>query len=372
MKGMPAFQQLFGAPPTIFAWAPGRVNLIGEHTDYQGGLVLPMPLARGTSVALRPASGAGVRVYSASEAGQGTLSFDLGCEQRANSWADYVQGVTAALRQDGHAISGFDALVTSDLLIGAGLASSAALQVGMLRALRGAFALAIDDQALATVAWRAETEFVGVPVGMMDQMVCSVGTPGTALFLDTRSLQHQAVSLPPSVTVLVVYSGIPHRNADSGYRQRRHEVEEASRLLGVRELGELAPEELPRIERLPDPLRRRARHVVTENARVLAFRQALARGLLDDLGPLMAASHRSLRDDYQVSVPEIDRLVNIATATPGVLGARLTGGGFGGAVVVLAAAEHAPAASATIADAYRINTGRAASIIGSGQAGQDF
>jgi galactokinase len=365
MKAMPAFQQLFGAPPTIFAWAPGRVNLIGEHTDYQGGLVFPMPLARGTSVALRPATGAGVRLYSASEGGQGTLSFELGFEQHGNTWADYVQGVTATLRQDGHAIGGFDVLVTSDLLIGAGLASSAALQVAVLRALRSAFALAIDDRALATLAWRAETEFVGVPVGMMDQMVCSMGSPGIALFLDTRSLQYRAVSLPPSVTVLVVDSGIPHRHADSGYRQRRHEVEEASRLLGVRQLGELGPEELPRIERLPEPLRRRARHVVTENARVLAFRQALTAGLLDDLSPLMAASHRSLRDDYQVSVPEIDLLVNIAATTPGVLGARLTGGGFGGAVVVLAAAEQAPAASATIADTYRMKTGRAATVIGS-------
>ncbi|MEA2698405.1 MAG: galactokinase, partial [Myxococcales bacterium] len=141
----------------------------------------------------------------------------------------------------------------------------------------------------------------------------------------------------------------------------------ASRLLGVRELGELGPENLPRIDRLPDPLCRRARHVVTENARVLAFRQALARGQLDDLGPLMAASHQSLRDDYQVSVPEIDLLVNIATATPGVLGARLTGGGFGGAVVVLAAAEKASACGASIADAYQLRTERAATIIGTGR-----
>ncbi|HXI60902.1 MAG TPA: galactokinase [Polyangia bacterium] len=363
---MPGFQDLFGAPPTIIGWAPGRVNLIGEHTDYQGGLVFPMPLGRGTSVALRPTTGDAVRIHSASEAGQGTLSFALGFEQRGNGWADYVQGVTVALRQDGHAISGFDALVTSDLLIGAGLASSAALQVAMLRALRSAFALPIDDRALAILAWRAETEFVGVPVGMMDQLVCSVGTPGTALFLDTRSLQHQAVSLPPGVTVLVVYSGISHRNADSGYRQRRHEAEEASRLLGVRELGQLGPEDLPRVDRLPVPLRQRARHVVTENARVLAFRAALGRGSLDDLGPLMAASHQSLRDDYQVSVPEIDLLVNIAAATPGVLGARLTGGGFGGAVVILAAADAAAACGTAIAAAYASKTGRAATIIGRG------
>src|SRR6266478_4646427 len=143
------FEQRFGAPPTVFSWAPGRVNLIGEHTDYQGGLVLPLPLGRGTSVALRPGTGERVRLYSASEAGQGVLSFDLGFERRGNLWSDYVQGVTAALRKDGHAIGGFDAMVRSDLLIGAGLASSAALVVSTLRALRDAFALSIDDLMLA-------------------------------------------------------------------------------------------------------------------------------------------------------------------------------------------------------------------------------
>ena len=356
----PSFAQLFGAPPLLSTWAPGRVNLIGEHTDYQGGFVLPLALQRGTRVQMRARDGAEVRVYSAAEPAAGVRSYRLGGEQRAHDWADYVRGVTAEARAAGYAIGGFDALITSDLPIGAGLSSSAALEVSVLRALRRAFDLALDDKTLAHLARRAETELVGVPVGVMDQMVSSLGDPTHALFLDTRSLAWERIELPREVEVVVIDSGISHRNADSAYRQRRREVERAALELGVPQLRDLTIEDLPRIARLPEPLNRRARHVVTENARVLAFRAALLRGAVGALGPLLVQSHLSLRDDYQVSLPEIDDLVEVCATTGGVLGARLTGGGFGGSIVVLAAAAEGLAVASQVALAYAARTGRTA------------
>jgi galactokinase len=357
------FAELFGRPPLLAAWAPGRVNLIGDHTDYQGGYVLPLALHRGTRVELAPRACRTVRVFSASEPAAGVLTYELGDEQRRHDWADYVRGVTASVQQEGYAIRGFDARVTSDLPVGSGLSSSAALEVAMLRAMRRGFDLALDDVKLALLGRRAETDFVGVPVGVMDQMASSLGDPRSALFLDTRTLAFQRVGLPPSLQVVVVESGIPHRNADSGYRTRRREAEQAARALGVAALRDLGTDDLGRIDGLPEPLRRRARHVVTENARVLAFRVALERGAVDQLGPLMTASHRSLRDDYEVSVPDIDALVEIACSVSGVVGARLTGGGFGGSVVVLAAAPQAAAAARTIEAAYAHRTGRTATVI---------
>jgi galactokinase len=322
-----------------------------------------MPLNRGTTVTLRPVEGRAVRLFSADQPEAGVIAYQLGEEAPKDKWADYVQGVTVALREDGHAVGGFDALLTTDLPIGAGVASSAALEIAMLRALRRAFGLMIDDATLANLAWRAETDFVGVPIGVMDQMACSLGLPGGALFLDTRSLDWEAIPLPLTVEVLVIDSGIPHRNADSGYRQRRLEVEEASRLLGVKQLRDVSAGDLSRLDQLPEPLRRRARHVVTENARVLAFHDAVVDGALDALGNLLAASHRSLRDDYEVSLPEIDALVSIANDTPWVLGARLTGGGFGGSVVVLAESRLASGAAKQIVAGYWTQLGRTATVI---------
>lgn len=359
----PSFADLFGAPPALSTWAPGRVNLIGEHTDYQGGFVMPMALQRGTRVQMRARDDERVRVYSAAEPDAGVRTYRLGGEQRTHDWADYVRGVTAEARTAGYAIRGFDALVTSDLPMGGGLSSSAALEVSVLRALRRTFDLALDDKTLAQLARRAETELVGVPVGVMDQMASSLGDPTHALFLDTRSLAWERLELPAEVEVLVIDPRLPHRNAESAYRERRRQAEQAALELGVPELRDVTIEDLPRIASLPEPLNRRARHIVTENARVLAFRAALLRGALEALGPLLMQSHRSLRDDYEVSLPEIDDLVDVCAATHGVLGARLTGGGFGGSIVVLAAAAEAPAVASRVAMAYAARTGRTATAI---------
>jgi galactokinase len=358
-----SFVDLYGASPDVEAWAPGRVNLIGEHTDYQGGFVFPMAMFRGTRVRLRRRADDRVRLFSASQSGTGIVSYGLGSEARRHDWTDYVQGVTGVARGAGHAFRGFDAFVTSDLPLGGGLSSSAALEVAMLRGLRRAFGLVMDDLAIAHLAFRAETEFVGVPVGMMDQVVCSVGDPHNALYLDTRSLEWQKIPLPREMRVVIIDSGVPHKNAQSGYRERRQQVEEAARQLGIGQLRDLSLDDLPRLKALPEPLGRRARHVVTENARVLSFRTALQEDGRAEIGRLLSASHRSLRDDYEVSTPEIDTLVAIAAGTSGVIGARLTGGGFGGSVVALTTATHAAAAATTIAAAYARDVGRTPVVI---------
>jgi galactokinase len=352
---MPTFPSLFGRPAEVVASAPGRVNLIGEHTDYNGGLVLPTAIPQRTTVELALRDDGRVRVASAAVGGD-ARTYRLGAEARSGDWLDYVQGCTRVLAERA-ALRGFDALVTSDVPLGGGLSSSAALEVALLRALRTALALPLDDLALALLAHRAEHDFVGVRVGVMDQMAASLADMRTALFLDARSLAHTAVPLPASLALLVIDSGIAHRLIGGGYAERREECERAAALLGVATLRDVGPDDLARAPTLPDPLFRRARHVVTENARVSEAVAALRRGDVAALGALFLASHASMRDDFAVSLPELDALVEIAAADPAVYGARLTGGGFGGAVVAAARADAGPDTAARIAQAYRARTG---------------
>jgi len=357
--GTPGFRELFGSDPVVRTEAPGRANLIGEHTDYSGGLVLPLTIPQSTRVELRGRGDDRVQVHSV-RLGR-TESYRVGAEARRGDWLDYVQGLTWAARP--RTIRGFEARVDSDVPPGSGLSSSAALEVSLLRALRRAFEWELDDVQLALLAQRAETEFVGAPVGVMDQMVCSLGGPGAALLIDTRSLLCRPVPLPAGLGIAVVHSGISHDHAAGEYRVRRRECEEATRALGVTSLRDLTLDDLPRIEALPPPLDRRARHVVTENARVLEAVEALRVGALQRLGSVLAASHRSLRDDYRVSVPDLDRLVELAAEAPGVFGARLTGGGFGGAIVVAARPEGLRASMERVAERYRSETGRLPSVL---------
>jgi galactokinase len=352
------FHALFGRAPSVTASAPGRVNLIGEHTDYNGGFVLPVPLPQRTVVELAPRADRAVRAWSA--AAPERLEYIAGAEAPGRGWLDYVQGVTAALAGARHPLSGFDFRITSDVPIGAGLSSSAALEVAVLRALRDAFGLPLDDLALALVAQRAENEFVGARTGVMDQMAASLGEPGKALFVDTLTLAHESLPLPPGVELVVVDSGVSHAHASGQYNVRRGECEAACRLLGVPNLRAVA--DLSH-RQLREPLARRVRHVVTENARVLAAVEALRAGDAHTLGALLAASHASMRDDYEVSTPEVDALVEIAQADADVLGARLTGGGFGGAVVILARAATGSAVAARVARAYTDRTRRRPTVI---------
>ncbi|HEX7184894.1 MAG TPA: galactokinase [Thermoanaerobaculia bacterium] len=331
----PAFVELFGRPPLVTTDAPGRVNLIGEHTDYNGGFVLPMAIPQRTRVELAPRDDSLVRAWSADVRRPEVLEYRIGEETPGRGWLDYVQGVTQVLRLAGHRLGGFDLRIDSDVPLGSGLSSSAALEVSLLRALREAFGLQIDDVALALLGQKAENDFVGAPVGVMDQMAASLADERQALFLDTRNLHFERVPLPEGVDLVVIDSGISHHHASGEYRIRRQECERAAELLGFPQLRDLDNHDLWRLSALPEPLDRRARHVITENARVRAAVAAMRERDLERLGKLLNLSHQSLRDDYEVSIPAIDLLVALAQKEPGVYGARITGGGFGGSVVIL-------------------------------------
>jgi len=359
-----SFEALFGHPPKVKTRAPGRVNLIGEHTDYNGGFVLPMAIPQHTEVQLAPREGRTVRAFSANLGDKGQVdTYELGQEQRGRGWLDYVQGVTHVLRTAGFTLGGFDLWLRSDVPVGSGLSSSAALEVALMRGLREAFGLQLDDVRLALLAQKVETDFVGAPIGVMDQMASSLADGGAALFLDTRSLKYERVPLPPQVESIVINSGVTHSHSGGDYRVRRAECERAAKLLGVELLRDLPETELPRALALPEPLGRRVRHVLTENARVLDTVRALRTGDVAALGPLLYASHASQRDDYEVSVPEIDLLVELGRAEPDVLGARLTGGGFGGSVVMLARAGTGAAAAARIVARYTERSSHRATVL---------
>jgi galactokinase len=359
-----SFQELFGHPPETVSHAPGRVNLIGEHTDYNGGFVLPMAIPQQTHVELRRRPDQLVRAFSANTSRDGrVLEYMLGQERAGKSWLDYVQGVTQVLRAAGHTLSGFELRISSEVPLGSGLSSSAAMDVSLLRALRQAFSLPLDDVQLALLGQRVEVDFVGAPVGVMDPMAASIASQGVALFLDTRQMRFEQVPLPPGLDLIVINSGVAHNHAAGDYRVRRAECERAASLLGVPQLRDLSEADLPRAEKLPEPLGRRVRHVVTENARVLATVEALRRAELPRLGALFYASHESQRVDYEVSVPEIDLLVQLAREEAEVYGARLTGGGFGGSVVMMARAGTGTAVAGHIAERYAQRSGQHPTIL---------
>ena len=343
------------------AAAPGRVNLIGEHTDYQDGFVLPCAIPQRTHATVRLRADRRVRAWSAQSAD--AVEYDLGDERRGAGWGDYIQGLTWVLARDGIRLGGFDLTVRSEVPVGSGLSSSAALEIATLRACRSAFDLALSDVDLARAAQRAEVEFVGAPVGIMDQMACSLAGERDALFLDTRTLAWERIPLPAALDLVVIDSGVAHQHAGGEYVTRRREAEEAARHLGLARLRDAGPETLPRLAALPPLLARRARHIITENDRVLRARSALIAADLRTLGELFSASHASLRDDYQVSVPEVDRLVAAAEAVPDVFGARMTGGGFGGAVVIAAAGGRAADVAARVQTECRRRGGGDAEVL---------
>ncbi|HTV00191.1 MAG TPA: galactokinase [Luteitalea sp.] len=339
---------------TIIGEAPGRVNLIGEHVDYSGGFVLPMVIPQTTVVAVAANGDGPSRIWSgAVPHDQQQARFVVGEEARVGSWVDYVQGASAVLRAAGHTIGGFDAVIRSEVPLGSGLSSSASLTVAVLRGLRELFQLSFDDVVLAGLARRIETDFIGVPIGVMDPIACALGAANHALFLDTRDLSWKLVRVPSTAEIAVINSGIVHSHATGGYRIRRQECEAAMAALGVRELRTMAPEYELKLRALPELLGKRARHILEENTRVVASVEALRKRDIVTLGALMDASHVSLRDLYEVSTPEIDRMVEIARAQRGVLGARITGGGFGGSIVVLTLAGQASRVATAVAQAAR-------------------
>jgi galactokinase len=359
----PGFDKLYGRLPEAQAEAHGRVNLIGEHTDYNGGFVLPTVIPQRTQVEIARRPDGVVRVWSAGVSAE-PVEYLLGAEQRQTSWLDYVQAISWVLRTAGHHLPGADLRVVSSVPLGSGLSSSAALEIALLRAWRRAAGLEIDDVPMARLGQRAENEFVGAPCGIMDQMACTLAGEGTALFLDTRTLAFERVALPPAAELVVINSGVSHRIGGGDYATRRAESEEAARRLGVPQLRDVATADLDaRLAALPDIERRRARHVVTEDQRVLDAVAAMREGDAARLGQLFYASHASMRDDYQVSVPEIDLLVELAGRDPRVYGARLTGGGFGGSIVALVRKGSAREVAERIVRDYDATSGQRATVL---------
>jgi galactokinase len=354
---MQDFQTLFGRPPTVCTQAPGRVNLIGEHTDYNGGFVLPTAIPQITRIDLAVRDDQIVRAWSDAADSSEIVQYQLGQEAHRRIWIDFIQGVTQLFRKEGFSLQGFEARIESNVPLGSGLSSSASLTVALMRALRTAFSLKLDDVSIARLGQRVENEFVGARVGIMDPMAASLADQGRALFLDCRSLEYERVPLPAGVDLIVLNSGISHRHSAGDYNTRRTECEKACALLGVHQLRDLSVHDLDRVSSLPEPPCRRARHVVTENDRVGQAVKAMKAGDLTKLGELFYASHASMRDDYEVSIPEIDLIVDLARGDREVFGARLTGGGFGGSVVMLARAGAGRAVAERIASAYAKRSG---------------
>lgn len=359
------FRAAYGRAPEVLAFAPGRVNLIGEHTDYNDGFVLPCALERGTIVAVarRDDRRVAVRALDLASGPAGTSAdapediFGLEAAptpRAAGHWANHPRGLVAAWLSSGHALPGLDIAIAGDLPRGAGLSSSASLGVALGAAFARATGVAVDAAALARLAQRAENDMVGCACGIMDPLVSAAGREGAALLIDCRALVWEEVAVADDIAVLVMHSGVSRELADGAYNQRRAECERAARFFDVAALRDLAPGALapgaPAPSGLDETAFRRARHVVTENARAHAFAAALRRHDLVAAGAALRASHASLRDDFEVSHPAVDALVAVLDAAIGDEGgARMTGGGFGGCVVAVLPRVRATAVRAAAA-----------------------
>ncbi|MBC3192387.1 galactokinase [Pseudonocardia sp. C8] len=348
-----AFTARHGAAPSGVWFAPGRVNLIGEHTDYNDGFVLPFALPHRAVVAAAPASGPVSRVRSAQEPSVAEFTAASVVPGDVDGWAAYVAGTCWAFREAGYPVGEVELELDSDVPVGAGLSSSAAVECAVGVALAGLAGVEVDPTELARIARRAENEFVGAPTGGMDQMAAVHGRAGRLVFLDTRDDTVELVpfDLPAhGCTLLVIDTRAPHAHAGGEYGARRRDCEEAAAALGVPALRDAS---LADVERLADDrVRRRARHVVSENERVLEVVRRL-RDAVDPraIGPLLDASHTSMRDDFEITVPHVDVAV-AAARDGGALGARMTGGGFGGCVIALVPATATAAVSASVERAF--------------------
>jgi galactokinase len=353
--------RLFGHQPAGVWAAPGRVNLIGEHTDYNDGFVMPFALAEQTLVAATPTDDDRWTVHSTTIGDGETVRF--GVEDLVPGmagWQAYVAGIVWALREAGHRVGGAELMISSTVPVGAGLSSSAALECSVLTALVDLYELSIDPLDRAILARRCENEFVGAPTGLMDQAASTLCTAGHALFFDCRSYHHEQVPLElpaAGLELLVLDTRTPHAHVDGEYADRRRICEEAAHLLGVPALRDVDDPEAA-LARLSDPvMRRRVRHVLTENRRVLDARSVMSRTErdprepFDALAPLLDASHASMRDDFEITVPTVDLAVETAR-TAGAIGARMTGGGFGGCIIALVPEGTGDTVAGAVAEAF--------------------
>jgi len=348
----------FGSAPEVHTWAPGRVNLLGEHTDYNDGYMLPIATPQRTDVMAHRSGDGRFHIYSS------TLdeTVEFGADEPAPpGFARYMEGCIRLLQQRGVQVPPLKMYVRSNLALGSGLSSSAALEVATLRALRTMLKTELDGVTLAQIAQQAEIQYAGVNCGIMDQMAASLADTQHMLFLDARTLDARLLPLPAGAEIIVIDSGVPRKLAASKYNERRAECEAAAGMLGVQALRDVA--RLSDVEKLPSPIRERARHVVSENLRVLEAADSGTAVSAERFGELMNDSHASLRDDYQVSIPELDELTEVLRKQPDVFGARLTGAGFGGACVALCKAGSAAAVGAMAVNRFNAAGGKARLLI---------
>ncbi|MDD2922325.1 MAG: galactokinase [Anaerolineales bacterium] len=354
-----SFAAHFNAKPNFIVRAPGRVNLIGEHTDYNDGFVLPMAIDRAVWIALAVRSDREVRVHSLEYETDSVFSlFDL---TRGKGWGEYIKGVAYELQKENFDLRGFDAVITGDIPRGAGLSSSAAVELAAARAFSAASDFEWDAARMAKLAQKAENEWVGVNCGIMDQMASAISKSGYALFLDCRSLEVQYAPLPENISVVILDTSTRRKLVESAYNERRSQCEEAAKQLGVQALRDAKLETLNSAHGLSEIVMRRARHVVTENARVLEAVKALKDKDIKRLGELFNASHESLRDDFEVTNDALNVMADCAREQSSCYGARMTGAGFGGCAVALAERESAEEFVSAVSVSYKEKSGLDAS-----------
>jgi galactokinase len=355
------FREMYGQEPAIYR-APGRVNLIGEHTDYNDGLVFPAAIDMFTWVAIAPRTDKSIRVHSENFGEDFEFDAEESFENLPAGWRSYIFGVALMLRHAGQHLNGANLLIRGDVPIGAGVSSSAALEVASGFALLANSGLALDGRKLALICQKAENDVVGAHTGIMDQFASACCVAGRALLLDCRSLEFRTLPLPAGVRMVICNTMVKRELAGSAYNTRRAECEEGVRIIAqryphVRALRDANMEQLETCRaRMPDNVFRRCRHVITEDCRVMQAADALEHHRLDDLRGAMAESHRSLREDYEVSCPELDLMVDLANRETGVHGARMTGAGFGGCTINLVDADAVDAFRDHVASGYEQRT----------------
>ncbi|MGF1747480.1 galactokinase [Vibrio cionasavignyae] len=361
-----SFENILGYKPTHFIQAPGRVNLIGEHTDYNDGFVLPCAINYQTVVAAAKRDDNLIRVVSV-DYQDATDEFDITQEitfQQDKMWANYIRGVVKCLMARGYQLGGADISVSGNVPQGAGLSSSAALEVVIGQTFKTLYNLEITQAEVALNGQQAENDFVGCNCGIMDQLISAEGKENHALLIDCRSLETQAVSMPEDMAVVIINSNKKRGLVDSEYNTRREQCEEAARIFGVKALRDVTIEQFnERAAELDEMVAKRARHVITENDRTVEAAKALSAGDMKRMGELMAESHISMRDDFEITVKEIDIIVDIVKGVIGDQGGvRMTGGGFGGCIVSLIPPTLVDAVTTAIAEQYEAATGLKESI----------
>ena len=350
------FTGRFGVPPTYVVQAPGRVNLIGEHTDYNEGFVLPMAIDRATWIALRPRTDSTVALHSLNH--NESFQMDLQNLTKGTGWPEYPKGVAWALQQADYRLCGWEGVTHCNVPLGSGLSSSASFELAVARAFACVSGFAWDAPAMAVIGQKAENAWVGVNCGIMDQMISAVGQAGHAVLIDCRDFTFKHMPLPPGTTVVIMDTATRRGLVESAYNERRRQCEQVAQFFGRRFLRDVSLAEYTEKEaELDEIARRRARHVITENDRTVDAAAAMKDGNAVRLGELMNQSHDSLRDDFEVTNRELDIMVRLARQTGGCLGARMTGAGFGGCAVALVKSERAAEFMAAVAMQYRDESG---------------